>query len=316
MTSHRRSPPRLLTLATRRSALALAQSRAFLGALVARTPGLAVEELQVVTSGDKDQTSRLSDIGGKGLFVKELEEALYARAADLAVHSIKDVPAALAPGLVIGCVPPREDPRDALIGRGGARLADLPQGARVGTSSLRRALCLKRARPDLVIEPLRGNVDTRLRRVDEGAYDAAVLALAGLRRLGLEGRATEVLEPEVSLPAVGQGALGIECREADDEVLAILAPLADAPTWICVAAERAVLSAVGGDCKTPVAAFARRVGGDLLLDALLADADGTRLRTGARRVPFPALPDVTGGAASRDEAERVGRDLGEELLRA
>ncbi len=301
------TPPRLLTLATRRSALALAQSRAFLGALVARTPGLTVEELQVVTSGDKDQTSRLSDIGGKGLFVKELEEALYAKTADLAVHSIKDVPAHLAPGLVIGCIPPREDPRDALIGRGGAKLADLKQGARVGTSSLRRALCLTRARPDLIIEPLRGNVDTRLRRVDEGAFDAAVLALAGLRRLGLEGRATEVLDPTVCLPAVGQGALGVECREDDAEVLAVLAPLTDAPTWICVGAERAVLAAVGGDCKTPVAAFARREGDDLVIDALLADADGTRLRVGARRIPFPS---------ARAEAERAGRDLGEELLRA
>lgn len=298
---------RLLTLATRRSALALAQSRAFMGTLVASTPGLAVEELQIVTSGDKDQTSRLSDIGGKGLFVKELEEALYARTADLAVHSIKDVPGHLAPGLTIGCVPLREDPRDALIGRGGAKLADLPQGAKVGTSSLRRALCLKRARPDLVIEPLRGNVDTRLRRVDEGAFDAAVLALAGLRRLGLQGRATEVLDPTVSLPAVGQGALGIECREDDAEVLAVLAPLADAPTWTCVAAERAVLAAVGGDCKTPIAAYARREGDELVLDALLADGDGTRLRTGARRIPWPK-------GAGRAEAERIGRDLGEQLL--
>jgi hydroxymethylbilane synthase len=307
------SPPRrsLLTLATRRSALALAQSRAFMGLLVARTPGLAVEELQVVTSGDKDQTSRLSDIGGKGLFVKELEEALYARTADLAVHSIKDVPAELAPGLTIGCVPPREDPRDALVGRGGAKLADLPSGARVGTSSLRRAVCLRRARPDLVIEPLRGNVDTRLRRVDEGAFDAAVLALAGLRRLGLDARATEVLDPAVSLPAVGQGALGIECREGDDDVLAVLAPLADHAAWTCVAAERAVLHAVGGDCKTPVAAHARREGDALVLDGLLAEPDGSRLRTGRRRVAFPS----EGGEAGRAEAARAGRDLGEELLR-
>ena len=299
--------PRLLVLATRRSALALAQSRAFLGNLVVRTPGLTVEELQVVTSGDKDQTSRLSDIGGKGLFVKELEEALYARTADLAVHSIKDVPARLAAGLVIGCVPLREDPRDALVGRGGATLRDLPSGARVGTSSLRRAMCLLRARPDLTIEPLRGNVDTRLRRVDEGAFDAAVLALAGLRRLGLQGRATEVLDPEICLPAVGQGALGIECREDDVEVLELLAPLADPETSLCVAAERAVLGAVGGDCKTPIAAFARREGGDLVLDGLLAEADLSRLRGGARRVAFPR---------SVHDAERVGRDLGEELARS
>jgi hydroxymethylbilane synthase len=295
-----------LVLATRRSALALAQSRAFARALEQKAPGLVVEELHVVTSGDKDQTSRLQDIGGKGLFIKELEEALYAEQADFAVHSIKDVPASLAPGLAIACVPAREDPRDALIGRGGAKLADLAQGAKVGTSSLRRALCLKRARPDLVIEPLRGNVDTRLRKVDEGLYDAIVLAYAGLRRLGLQDRATEVLEPSVSLPAIGQGALGIECRETDDDVKTTLLAMADDETWTCVAAERAVMAAVEGDCKTPVAAHATRQGAELVLEGLLAEPDGSRARTGRRRVAFPT---------TRAEAERVGRDLGEELLR-
>lgn len=298
---------RKLVLATRRSALALAQSRAFARALEARAAGLAVEELHVVTSGDKDQTSRLQDIGGKGLFIKELEEALYAKTAHFAVHSIKDVPAHLAPGLVIACVPPREDPRDALIGRGGAKLADLAQGAKVGTSSLRRALCLKRARPDLVIEPLRGNVDTRLRKVDEGMYDAIVLAYAGLRRLGLEGRATDVLDPSVSLPAIGQGALGIECRGEDADVSEILAVMADAETWTCVAAERAVMRAVEGDCKTPVAAYAKRDGDRLVMEGLLAEQDGSRARSGTRSIPFPS---------DRAEAERVGRDLGEELLRS
>lgn len=296
-----------LILATRRSALALAQSRAFARALEGKTSGLTVEELHVVTSGDKDQTSRLQDIGGKGLFIKELEEALYAEQADFAVHSIKDVPAHLAPGLAIACVPLREDPRDALIGAGGAKLADLKQGAKVGTSSLRRALCLKRARPDLVIEPLRGNVDTRLRKVDEGMYDAIVLAYAGLRRLGLEGRATDVLDPSVSLPAIGQGALGIECRDTDDDVKATLLAMAHDETWTCVAAERAVMSAVEGDCKTPVAAHAKRSGDDLLLEGLLAEQDGTRPRSGTRAIPFPN---------DRAEAERVGRDLGEELLRS
>ncbi len=295
-----------LVLATRRSALALAQSRAFARALEAKAPGLAIGELHVVTSGDKDQTSRLQDIGGKGLFIKELEEALYANTADFAVHSIKDVPARLAPGLAIACVPLREDPRDALIGRDGAKLGDLKQGAKVGTSSLRRALCLKRARPDLVIEPLRGNVDTRLRKVDEGLYDAIVLAYAGLRRLGLESRATDVLATSISLPAIGQGALGIECRESDDDVKSTLLSMADDETWTCVAAERAVMAAVEGDCKTPVAAYAKRDGDTLVIEGLLAEQDGTRPRSGARTVPFPK---------SRAEAERVGRDLGEELLR-
>ncbi|MBL8610779.1 MAG: hydroxymethylbilane synthase, partial [Myxococcales bacterium] len=196
--------------ATRKSALALAQSRAFVARLVASSPGLEVAEEQVVTTGDKIQDRPLSEVGGKGLFVKEIEEALLDGRAHFAVHSIKDVPAELPPGLELVCIPRREDPRDVLVAPRHGTLAALPAGARVGTSSLRRAIALSRARPDLVIGPLRGNVDTRLRKVDAGEHDAIVLARAGLVRLGLEARATDVLAPEISLPAVGQGALGIE----------------------------------------------------------------------------------------------------------
>ncbi|WP_437908062.1 hydroxymethylbilane synthase [Sorangium sp. So ce327] len=296
--------PTELTLATRRSALALAQSRAFARSLEAAVPDLSLRELEVVTSGDKTQDRSLQDIGGKGLFIKELEEALLDRRADFAVHSIKDVPAEIAPALCLACIPAREDPRDALVTRSGALLAELPAGARVGTSSLRRAVALREARPDLVIEPVRGNVDTRLRKVVDGAFDAVVLALAGLKRLGLEGRATEVLSPEVSLPAIGQGALGIECRTADDCVRDVLGTLADAVTTICVSAERAVMAAVEGSCRTPVAAYAVRDGDAIWLRALLAEPDGSRLRRAERRLSWPG---------NTHEAERLGADLGAEL---
>lgn len=296
-----------LILATRRSALALAQSRAFARALVALSPGLEVGELEVVTSGDKITDRPLQDVGGKGLFVKELEEALLDGRAHFAVHSYKDVPAEIPDGLVIACVPRREDPRDVLITQAGATLATLPAGARVGTSSLRRAAAIGLARPDLRIVPLRGNVDTRLRKLDEGQVEAIVLALAGLRRLDLERRATEVLDPSVMLPAIGQGALGIECRAADEETQRALAPIDDPETSTRVAAERGVMVALGADCRTPVAAHAVRTDEGLWLRAMIAEPDGARPRMGERRVAWPG---------SSAEATRVGLDLGQELLRA
>jgi hydroxymethylbilane synthase len=293
-----------LVLATRRSALALAQSRAFARSLEAANPGLAIEELHIVTSGDKTQDKPLQDIGGKGLFIKELEEALLDGRADFAVHSIKDVPAALAPSLTIACVPAREDPRDALVARDGLTLAALPPGSKVGTGSLRRVVALRAARPDLVFEPVRGNVDTRIRKVQEGQFDAVVLAFAGLRRLGWAERATDVLSPDVSLPAIGQGALGIECRTDAASAIAALAPLVHAETAIAVAVERAVMLAVDGNCHLPVAAYAVRDGAEIHVRALLADPDGSNLRRAARRAPWP-----------RDEAtaEALGRELGAEL---
>lgn len=295
-----------LTLATRRSALALAQSRAFAEKLTQTVPLIAIDELQIVTSGDKTQDKPLQDIGGKGLFIKELEEALLDGRADFAVHSLKDVPTEITPRLGITCIPAREDPRDVLVSRNGETLAELASGALVGTSSLRRAVALRAIRPDLRIEPVRGNVDTRLRRVSEGAFDAIVLARAGLRRLGLADRATEILEPEVMLPAIGQGALGIECRDGDEPTIEALTPLRDQETWVCVTAERAVMAAVEGSCHTPVAAFALREIGGLWLRAMLAEPDGSRLRTGERRIAWPS--DLA-------EAERAGRDLGHELRR-
>jgi hydroxymethylbilane synthase len=290
--------------ATRRSALALVQCRAFVARLRAAEPGLDARELQVVTSGDRIQDRPLAEIGGKGLFVKEIEEALLDLRADFAVHSIKDVPASLPEGLVIACIPAREDPRDVLVAPRHGALAALPRGARVGTSSLRRMVALKARRPDLDVVPLRGNVDTRLRKVDAGECDAIVLARAGLLRLGLEGRATEILGTDVSLPAVGQGALGIECRRDDAATRTLLAWLHDPLTATCVAAERGVLLALGGDCKTPLGAHAERNGDALRLRAFVARPDGSAVRANERSSPWPA---------TEDEAHALGRELGDTL---
>ncbi len=293
-----------VTIATRRSALALAQCRAFVQRLAALDPAVELRELQVVTSGDRIQDRPLAEIGGKGLFVKEIEEALLDRRADVAVHSIKDVPGLLPKGLTITCIPAREDPRDVLVAPAHGTLSALPAGARVGTSSLRRLASLKALRPDLTVLPIRGNVDTRLRKLDAGEFDAIVLARAGLVRLGLTARTTEILSPDISLPAVGQGALGIECREDDEAVRARLAPLHDLETATCVAAERGVLIALGGDCRTPLAAFAERTGGALRLRAFVAAKDGSSPRRAEREGPWPE---------TAAEAHAFGLALGREL---
>ena len=279
--------PRLV-YATRRSALALAQCRAFVARLKEAHADLELIEEQVVTSGDRIQDRPLSEVGGKGLFVKEIEEALLERRADIAVHSIKDVPATLPDGLAITCIPKREDPRDVLVSPKHGTLAQLPEGAVVGTSSLRRAAMLRLARPDLRIVSLRGNVDTRLRKVDEGEADAIVLARAGLVRLGLEARATDVLSPEVSLPAVGQGALGIESRIADADTAARLAKLADPDTSRAVHAERGVLMALGADCKTPLGAYAVRNGETMHLRAFVSVGAEMRIVREEGSIPWPA----------------------------
>ena len=293
-----------LVYATRRSKLALAQSRAFVKGLSSLDPLLALEELTVVTTGDRVQDRPLSEIGGKGLFVKEIEEALSRGEADIAVHSSKDLPGEIAPGLHIGCVPVREDPRDVLVSRSGAKLAELPHGARIGTTSLRRRVQLAAARPDLVMVPLRGNVDTRLRKCQEGEVDAIVLARAGLVRLGLAEVVTEVLETDVCLPAVGQGALAIEQRAGDERVAVLLARVAHAETSMAFAAERGVMIAVEGSCQTPVAAYAVREAGRLWLRGFLAEPDGSNVRRGERREAWPA---------TAADAERIGRSLGVEL---
>lgn len=293
-----------LRLATRKSKLALAQARAYAKTLVAAHEGLSIEELHVVTTGDKIQDRPLQEAGGKGLFIKEIEEALLDGQADFAVHSIKDVPAELAPQLGIAAIPPREDPRDVLVSRDGGKIADLPEGARVGTSSLRRKTMLLAVRGDLQVGPLRGNVDTRLRKLDEGQVDAIVLAHAGLIRLGMEGRATDVLAPETMLPAVGQGALGIECRDGDERVARLLAATDHGPTRIAVTAERAFMAAVGGSCQLPVAAYCVHEGDELFVRGMVAAPDGSDPRFGELRAGW-----------NLDDAERVGRELGESLRR-
>lgn len=294
-----------LVYATRRSALALAQCRAFVQRLKDAHPDLELVEEQVVTTGDKIQDRPLSEVGGKGLFVKEIEEALLEKRADLAVHSIKDVPGVLPPGLFIACIPKREDPRDVLVApKHGSTLDALPKGAKVGTSSLRRAVALKAARPDLEIVPMRGNVDTRLRKVDGGECDAIVLARAGLVRLGLEARATTILEPAISLPAVGQGALGIECRQDDTKTRELLSVLHDEATSRCVAAERGVMVALEGDCKTPLGSFGIRRGNDLHLRAFVCHPDGTNMRRGEETVAWPTSDD-----AAREVGLRLGKKL-------
>ena len=289
-----------LRIGTRGSRLALAQSRWVQAALRQHHPGLIVELVTITTTGDRFVDAPLSTLGGKGVFVKEIEEALTAERIDCAVHSMKDVPTELAPGLVIAAIPPREDPRDTLISRSGSTLQDLPRGARVGTSSLRRMALVRAQRGDLDVVALRGNVDTRLRKLDAGELDAVILAAAGLRRLGIARPDLALLEPAEFLPAIGQGALAIESR--DDATRALLVVLDDNETRIAVSAERAFLARVGGSCRTPLAAHASLSAGRLALSALIASPDGTQMVHGSR-----------GGAPG--SAVELGGDLADELLR-
>jgi hydroxymethylbilane synthase len=258
-------------IATRESRLALWQAEHVRG-LMRRRFGLAVSLLGMTTQGDQILDRALSKVGGKGLFVKELETALAEGRAHLAVHSLKDVPMDLPEGFVLAAVLEREDPRDAWVSNRHGSLAELPIGAVVGTSSLRRVVQLLAARPDLRIEPLRGNLDTRLRKLDEGGYDAIVLAAAGLVRLGLEGRIRARFDLDAMVPAAGQGALGIEVREDAQALRGRLAELAHAPTWLACEAERAVSRGLGGSCSMPLAAHAQWQGGHLTLTAALGDA--------------------------------------------
>lgn len=296
--------PNTITVATRKSALALAQCRAWLRELVSVHPGLEVVEHHVTTTGDRVVDRSLAEIGGKGLFVKEIEEAILAGEADIAVHSLKDVPPALLPKLVLSCFPKREDPRDVMVTRDGGGFADLPAHSRVGTSSLRRMVQLKALRPELDYVPIRGNVDTRLRKCEEGVVDAVVLARAGLVRLGLEHRATETLSTDQCLPAVGQGALAIEQRADDTRILELLKPLQHLETALAVHAERGVMLAIEGNCQTPVAAYAERTGDGMRLRAMLSEPDGSRLRRVEQSSPWP-----TSLAEAFAFGERVGATL-------
>jgi len=294
-----------LKIGTRGSPLALAQANELRVRLAEAHGELAqdgaLETHVIKTSGDKFIDRPLADIGGKGLFTKEIEEALAAGAIDLAVHSMKDVPTWLPDGLEITCILPREDPRDALIGKGLTGLADLPQGGRVGTASLRRRSQLLHVRPDLEIVLLRGNVATRVRKVAEGEVDATLLAVAGLKRLDSAEHIAAVLAPEEMLPAVAQGAIGVECRADDGRSQTYLAALNDEESAQRVAAERALLAALDGSCRTPIAALAEmRAGGRLYLRALIAQPDGTTLYHAERE-----------GAATDGHA--MGKDAGTEL---
>lgn len=290
-----------LRVATRRSALALAQCRQFLSRLSEKHPELLIEERHVVTTGDKIVDRPLASIGGKGLFLKEIEEALLDGEADIAVHSMKDVPPDIHPALYLACVPEREDPRDALVTTDGRPLAEVRRGAKLGTSSLRRGVQLKILRPDLEVVPIRGNVGTRIKKCRDADVDVTVLAQAGLNRLGLEGEVAETLSVDACLPAVGQGALAIEIRKGDDELAKILESVSDRQTTLATSAERGVMTAVEGDCKTPVAAYAARQGERIRISALLAHPDGSNVRTEQTEAPWPS---------SEQEAHSLGFELG------
>jgi hydroxymethylbilane synthase len=300
-----------LTIATRRSRLALWQAEHVKACLEARHPGTAVALLALSTRGDELLEERLDKVGGKGLFVKELEQAMVEGRADLAVHSMKDVPAELPAGFVLAAILEREDARDALVSSAYADLAALPAGARVGTSSLRRAAQVAARYPHLQLLTLRGNVETRIAKLDRGEYDAILLAAAGLKRLGLEARIRRCLSVEESLPAPGQAALGIECLASRADVCALLEPLAHAPSAACVRAERAVSLALGGSCTIPLGAYAELSGARLRLRALVAAPDGTRM---ARAECSGAADDPEALGA---QAARVLREQGaDEILAA
>jgi hydroxymethylbilane synthase len=292
--------PDRIVIATRESALALWQARHIQGLLTARWPGLRVELLGMTTEGDRRLDVSLAKVGGKGLFVKELEEALAAGRADIAVHSVKDVPMVLPEGYRLAATAKRDDPRDAFVSNRHADLSALPEHARVGTSSLRRECQLRARYPRLDIQPLRGNVPTRLKKLDDGQYDAVILAAAGLKRLGLADRITRVLPPSECLPAPGQGALGIECLAARTDLTDLLAPLDDAATASCVAAERAFSRALSGSCNVPLGAYAELEGDRLRLRGFVGAPDGSRTVSGEHAGPA-------------GDAETIGLELASQL---
>ena len=288
-------------IATRKSPLAMWQAEHVAAALRKAHPGLEVEILGMTTQGDKILDTPLAKIGGKGLFVKELEQRMLAGDADIAVHSMKDVPVELPEGLHLAVILEREDPRDAFVSNQYADLDALPEGARVGTSSLRRQCQLADRRPDLEIIPLRGNVNTRLRKLDDGEYDAIILASAGLLRLGFGERIRSFIATDDSLPAIGQGAIGIECRADDARINTLLAPLHHADTAACVIAERAMNQRLEGGCQVPIGGHATLGDDELHLRGLVGTVDGAEIVRAEIRGP-------------RDEADRLGRTLADELL--
>lgn len=305
--------PKKIVIATRESQLALWQAEHVKARLMALHPGLEVELLGMTTQGDQILDSSLSRIGGKGLFVKELEVAMADGRADLAVHSIKDVPMDLPEGFELTAISKREDPRDAFVSNKYPSLEALPSGARVGTSSLRRQAQLRARLPHLDVDTLRGNVNTRLRKLDEGQYDAILLAAAGLKRLGFDARITAILEPEESLPAVGQGALGIEIRSGNPDLAALLAPLNDPATAACVLAERAMSRRLQGGCQAPIGGYAVVRDNRLFLRAFVADLEGIRFYRTTAEGPLNA-PEHVGLAAAEDLIHQGADRLLAELI--
>lgn len=295
--------PRRIVIATRESRLALWQAEHVKARLEAAWPGCEVALLGMTTRGDQILDRTLSKVGGKGLFVKELEQALADGRADIAVHSMKDVPAQMPEGFALVATLARELPLDAFVSNRYASLADMPPGSVVGTSSLRREAQLHAQHPYLGVSPLRGNLDTRLRKLDEGQYDAIILAAAGLTRLGLGARIRSVLSARESLPAAGQGALGIEAQADRPEIAAWLAPLVDETTTLCVRAERALTQRLGGGCEVPIGAYCERAGEELWLRALVATPDGVRVVRAE-------------GRAALAEAATLGTRIADELLAA
>ena len=304
--------PLKIVIATRGSKLALTQSGWVAEQLRLLEPGLEVELLKVTTTGDRIQDVPLAQVGGKGLFVKEIEEAILDGRAQMAVHSIKDMPVELPPGLHLACVPKREDRRDVLISASGKGLSELAPGARVGTSSLRRTALLLSQRPDLEVVSLRGNVDTRLRKMEEGQVQAVVLAAAGLARMGLSQRVTEFLRPETVLPAVGQGALGLECREDDQETNRILKKLNHDHSWMEIQAERAFLAGLDGGCQVPIACFTRVEQGSLMVEGLVAAPSGDPIIRRGMSGPFDHAAQL-GADLARAVLERGGKEILDEV---
>ena len=294
-------PDSKLHIATRKSPLALWQANYVRDALLARNPGLDVELLTMTTQGDKILDTPLAKVGGKGLFVKELELGMLEGRADLAVHSMKDVPVEFPEGLGLAAILPREDPRDALISNKFSSIDGLPRGARVGTSSLRRQCQLNARRPDLEILDLRGNVNTRLKKLDDGEYDAILLAAAGVKRMGWEERITELLEPEQFIPAIGQGAIGIEIRLDDERIRGLVGELNDQQTAIRITAERALNEALQGGCQVPIAGYSEISHGVILLRALVGRPDGSELVQGV----------ISG---KPEDAAELGQVLADDLL--
>ena len=291
----------LIRIGTRGSLLALKQSGMMKAALEKLWPEIEVELQIIKTTGDKITDVPLAKVGGKGLFVKEIEDALLDKSVDLAVHSMKDVPAALPQGLEIAAVPEREDPRDALIIRQGQNIGDLAHGAIIGTSSLRRAAQMRKMRPDVEIRNLRGNLETRLRKLDEGQFDAIILAAAGLRRMGWQDRITVYMDPVEFIPAIGQGALGIEARSDDEKIRKILTPLNHLETAVAVRAERSLLKELEGGCQVPIGGHARIVGRMIELSGLVASLDGLEVFRAVRTAPL-------------EEAVELGKRVASELL--